>query len=112
MQLLQQLAHRPVVRDRIRHGCDCVEPEDPVLATAHDASPVRLVAAGVLHVVVACGVCFPDVDFDVGDRAAGCVFECADDEEGFTLGVVRHGVTGGDFFGVVCVEGAQDGAFG
>lgn len=66
----------------------------------------------VVHVVVARGVRFPDVDFDVRDRCALRVADGAEDEAGSTVGVVGKGVAGGKGRGVVGVEGAEDGAFG
>lgn len=112
MQLLQKLTHRPIVRDRIRHGRDRIKPEDAVLVAAHDAAPVGPVAAGILHVVVARRVGLPDIDLDALNGLAVCVLDGADDKERLALGIVRHQAALGDLFGFVSVEGAEDGAFG
>ena len=53
VQQLQQLADRPVVRDRIADGLDALEPEAALLVADHDAPLAGRVAVRVLHVVVA-----------------------------------------------------------
>ena len=111
-QQLQQRAHRPIMRDRIRHWNNGLEPEVPVLITTHDRSTVRPVSIRVLHVVEALRVRLPDVDRGVGDRAAGRVFDGAEDEAGFAFRVVRDGAAVRGRLSFVRVEGAEDGAFG
>lgn len=112
MQLLQELADRPVMGDGIRHGGDSLEPEDAAVVAADDAAAVGAVAAGILHVVVTGGVGLPDIDLDALDGVTVGVAQGADDEQRLALGVVRHGLAVGHFLGVVGVEGAEHGALG
>ena len=100
------------MRDWIRYRLNGLEPQRPVGVALHHAAAVRLLAIRILHIVVAGGVGFPDVDFDVGDRRAVDVFHRDQDEAGLAQGVVRDRVAVGERFGVVGVEGTEDGAFG
>lgn len=105
LERLEQLANRPVMRNRIRHRHDSLEPELAVgVALQHRASlgrrPVR-----VLHVVEALAVGLPDVDLGVRDRPPGGVAQCAQHQTGLALRVVGDGRAVVFGFGVVCVEG-------
>ena len=111
-QGLQQRPDRPVVRDRICHGHDGLEPEDALGVAGHDAAAVGPGVVGVLHVVVARGVGLPDVDLAAGDGVAGRVFEGAEHEARLAGGVGGDGGAIGQVLGFVRVEGPQDGAFG
>lgn len=115
-ELLQQLPHGAVVRDRVRHGLDGAEPEEAVFIAVHDAAAVgpapRRVSVRVLHVVAARRVGLPDVDFDALDRVPCRVLDRAEDEERFALRVARHLAPRGQDARVVRVEGPQDGALG
>jgi hypothetical protein len=112
LQLLQQLTNRPIIRDRVRNRYNRLEPENPLSVAVHHSPLVRLLAAFILHIVLAVAVGFPDVDFYPFDGLAFSVFDRADYEAGLAVGVVGDlGAVGlGD--GVVGVEGAEDGAFG
>ncbi len=112
LQPLQQLPHRPVVRNWIWYRYNCLEPEVSILIAVHYCSLVRSLAAGVLDVVEAFAVRLPDVDLDVGNGFTVCVFECAHDQTWFAVGVMSDGRAVGLGFGFVGVEGAEDGAFG
>lgn len=106
----QQLADRPVVRDRVADGLDPLEPEPPLLVAHEDATLARLAAVRVLHVVVPAAVGLPDVDFHTGHGVALGVFDGADREHGLALGVARHARAVGQGRRVVRVEGPQEGA--
>jgi hypothetical protein len=87
-QLLEQLSHGPVVRNRIRHGHDALEPKHAALVARHNGAPIGVGAAiGILHVVFAVGVCFPDVDLGARHGVAGRSFQRADDEQRRARGV-------------------------
>jgi hypothetical protein len=112
MQLLQQLADRPIVRNRITNGPDGLEPKGTFLIRLHDRSAVGRVALGALHVIVPRRIRLPDVDFHAGDGVSGRVSDGAEDETGRSGGVGGDVLPGGDGRGVVGVEGPEDGAFG
>lgn len=108
----QQLAHGSIIRNRIRHGNNRLEPKRAILTTQHHRPTIRLIPAVlVLHIIFALGVRFPDVDFNAGDGGAGCGFHGAEDEQGGAVGVGGYAVSRGEVRGVVGVEGAEDGAF-
>jgi hypothetical protein len=112
MQCLQQSPNRPVVRNRIRHWHDGLEPEDALCVAAHDASAVRPIVVSMLHIVVACRVGFPDVDLAAFNGLAGRVLECAEYETRLAGGVGGDGRATGQVLGFVGMEGSQNGAFG
>ena len=112
LQHLQQLPHRPIMRDGITDGFQALEPEAPLLVALHDAPLARLVAVVVLHVVVARAVRLPDVDLDAGDGPAERVLDGADGQHGLAGWVRGHAAAVGEEGGIVRVEGAEDGALG
>jgi len=57
---------------------------------------------------MACRICFPDIDFHVGDWGGVCVGNSAEDETGFAGWVMGHGGAVGEGEGVVGVEGTED----
>lgn len=89
VQLLEKLAHRPVVWNRVRHGKDSFEPEVPRCVAGQHGSSVRTSPVGMLDVVEAFGVGFPDVNACVGNRVSFHVFDRAKDEQGFAVLVLR-----------------------
>lgn len=106
MQPLQQLPNRSIVRNRVRHGRDGMEPENPILVAAYNASPVRLDPSRMLHIIMACGVRLPDINLNVGDRPALCILQGANNKQRLALWVMREGFSRRDLVGVVCVERA------
>lgn len=99
------------MRDRIRHRHNRLEPKLPLGITLHHAPPIRRVQIRVLHIVMPCAVRLPDVDLAVGDGLIVDVREGTEHEEGLAGRVVGDGLPVGEGRGVVCVEGAEDGAF-
>lgn len=88
-ELLQQLADGAVVGNGVADGLDALEPEDALFVAKHDAALAGplILAALVLHVVVAAAVRLPDVDLDVADGLAVDVFHGADAKQGYALRV-------------------------
>jgi hypothetical protein len=87
LQAFQQSADGTVVGDRVADGLDCVEPELSLCVTLHHATLTGTLASWVLDVVVAAGVCLPDVDPDVRDGVALGVLDTASNEHGLTVGI-------------------------
>ena len=111
-QLHQQLPHRPIVRNRIRHRHNRFEPEHPGIIAVHHGSLIRSFSTRVLHIIESFAVRFPDIDLDSADRLASSVFEGAEDETGLAVRVVGDHRAVGEGLGLVGMEGAEDGAFG
>ena len=111
-QFNEQFADRSIMRNRIRHRNNGLEPENPIAVAGHNGSLIRTVAAGVLHVVEALGVGLPDVDFDVGDRSARGIFDGTQNKAGLAVGIMGDLRPIGLWLRLVRVEGSQDGAFG
>jgi len=77
-QLLQQLADRPIIGDRIGHRHNCLEPEDSVLVTHEYRSAVGIVAPVlILYVILALAVGLPDINLDAGKRYVSGGFDAA-----------------------------------
>lgn len=91
LQLPEQLAHGPVVRDRVADGLDAVEPEGALLVRDHDAPLAGAFAVRVLHVVVPGAVRLPDVDVHARNGLAVGVLDSAHGEHGLAVRVRRHG---------------------
>lgn len=87
-QLLQQLPHRPIIRDRIRHRHNRIEPKHALGISVNHRAPIRLVAPVlVLHIVLAVAVRFPHVNFDAADCSARRGFHGAQHEKWVAVGV-------------------------
>lgn len=108
----QQLAHRPVVGDRIRHRDDGLEVEHAVAVGLEHGAAVGSGALRVLHVVEALGVRLPHVDGDVRDGAAPGVLDGAQDEQRLAVGVARDLPAGRQVVRLERVEGPEDRALG
>lgn len=79
LQLYQKLTDGPIMRNGIRHRDDSFEPENTFFITFHDGAPLGIFTVGILYVVMACGVSFPDVDFSAFNGMAGGVFDGGED---------------------------------
>ncbi len=112
MQLFKQGANGTIMRNGIRHGNNSMEPEDAVPVTVHDRPSVRTVSVGILYIVEAPRIGLPDVDRGPSYWLPRGVFDRAEDQASFALGVVRDGAAIGRRFGFVCVERAKNSAFG
>ena len=108
----QQFPYRPVVRDRIWHRLNRLEPKASVGTTPHYCPPIGSLPISVLHVIKPLGVRFPDVDFHIGDWVTVHVFDSAKDEARGALGVVRNEFAGDHVRGFVRVKRAENGTFG
>lgn len=112
-QLSQQPAHGPVVRNRVRHRHNGVEPEDAFIVAVDDCAAVGLAAAVlVLHVVLAVAVSLPDVHLDACNGRARRRLDRAQHQQRLAVRVGRDGEAVLVRGRVVRVEGAQDGALG
>jgi len=111
LQLLQQLPHRPVIRNGIADWLDPLKPEPTLLIANHHTPFAGGIPIGVLHVVVPRAVRLPDVDGHARDGVALGVFDGAESEHGLAFGVRGHGGTIFEEWCVVRVEGAEHGAF-
>ena len=107
----QHLAHRPIIRDTIRHRHNRLEPKHTLLITMHHSPLIRPLSTRILHIIEALAVRFPNIDLDVFDWFAVCVFDVAEDEAGFAVGVVGDDAAVWCDLGFVGVEGAEDCAF-
>lgn len=105
-QKLEQLPHRSIMRDRIRHGHNGLEPKHTLAVALHDRTTVWTGPFCVLHVVEALAVRLPDVDLDALDCLARRVFYCAEDQTGFPVRVVGDCAAVLLVFRLVGVEGA------
>ena len=111
-QFLQQLAYRPIIWNRIRHGYNPFEPKHTLIVTRNHCAAIGLVAAVlILHIVLAVGIRFPDVDFDAGDWGPGCGFHSAEDKQRCARGVGRDFGAWCGGRGIVRVEGTKDRTF-
>jgi hypothetical protein len=112
-QLHKQLAHRTIVRNRIRHGHDPLEPKQTLCVARHNRTPIRIIPPiRILHVVFTMAVCFPDINLCARYRRARRSFERAHDKERGAGGVGGDGGACGESGRIVGVERAEDGAFG
>lgn len=111
-QFLQQLSHRSVIWNRIRHGHNGVEPEHTLLVTVYYGAAVGLGApVVVLHVILAVAVRLPDIDFHASHRVASGRLDSAQDEQRVPIRVGRDGEAVGIGRSIVGMEGAKDCAF-
>ena len=106
MQFFQQGPYRPVVRNRIGYRYNCLEPEISLRIAVHNTSPVWPLVVGMLHVIVACRISFPDVDLAAFDGPAGRVLERAEYEARLASRVGGDGRSGWEVLGFVRMEGA------
>lgn len=109
---LQKLPYGSVVRNGVAHGLDALEPEAALIVRHHDAPLGRLVAVGVLHIIVSATVRLPNVNMDPGNRIPGRVLDRANCKHRLALGVGCHARSVRDGRRIVCVERAQDRALG
>jgi len=87
-QQLEQFANGSVVWNRIWHRNNGIEPEVAFIIALHNYTSIWLLTSGVLYVVEAFAVCFPDVDFCSGNGLARGILYCADDETWLTIWIV------------------------
>lgn len=112
LQQLEQLADWPIVRNRVWHRHDRLEPKEAFLVTVHHRSLIWLLPPLILHVVFALAVRLPDVYLDAGYRLAICAFHCADNETWLAIRIVCDLGTVGFRDRIVGVEWSKDSAFG
>src|SRR3954452_746621 len=79
-QYFQQGTHRPIIRNRIGHRHNCLEPEISLRIAVHNTASIWPLLVGMLHVIVACRISFPDVDLAAFDGLAGRVLERVEHE--------------------------------
>ena len=106
MQFFQQGPYRPIVRNGIGHRYNCLEPEISLRIAVHNTSSVWPLVVGMLHVIVACRISFPDVDLAAFDGLAGRVLERAEYEARLASRVGGDGRPSWEVLGFVRMEGA------
>jgi len=107
-QQTEELADRSVMGDRIADGFDALEPEAAVLIRLHDASLARLLARGVLDVVVSRAIRLPYIHLDALHRISVPVFDGAESEQRLSLGVGAHVATVGQDRRVMSVKWTEN----
>jgi len=65
VQHLEQLSHRPVMRDGIRYRDNGLEPKVPLFIARQYRSTIRACPIRVLHVVETLRICLPDIDLGI-----------------------------------------------
>ena len=88
LQELQESPYRSIMRDRIRHRHNRLKPEYAVLVALHNGTSIWSIAIGMLHIIEALRVRFPNVDFHIRNGLAGGIFDCTEDKAWFALGVM------------------------
>ena len=89
-----------------------MEPKYTLIITLHHRPAIRSISIRILHIIETFGVGFPYVNLYTVDGFAGCVFDCAEDETGFSLGIVGDATAIGGGLSFLGVEGTEDSAFG
>ena len=106
MHFFQQCTYRPIMRNRIGHRHNRLEPEISLRIAVHNTSSVWPLVVGMLHVIVARRISFPDVDLAAFDGLAGRVLERAEHEAGLASRVGGDGRARWEVLGFVRMEGA------
>lgn len=88
LQQLEQLANRPIMRDRIRHWNDGLEPKDTLLVALHHTASVWSIAILVLYIVLSIAIGLPDIDLDSFDRFALCILDIAEHKTWLALWIM------------------------
>jgi len=88
LQELQEFPYRSIMRDRIWHRHNRLKPEYAVMVALHNGTPIRSIAIGMLHIIEALRVRFPNVDFHIRNGLAGGIFNSTEDKTWFALGVM------------------------
>ena len=88
LQELQESPYRSIVRDRIWHRHNCLKPEYAVMVALHNDTSIWSIAVGILHIIEALRVRFPNVNFHIRNGLAGGIFDSTDDKAWFALGVM------------------------
>ena len=110
-QLYKELAHRSIMRNRVRHRHDSFKPKITVLVTVHHTPAVWPVIAGMLDIVMAARVGLPDVDLAALDGLSGRVTKGTRNQAGSAFWICRDGIAVLHVLRLVGVEGAQDRPF-
>lgn len=90
LQQLQQLSHRPIMRNRVWHRNNSIEPKYTVFITLHHTSAIWSLPICVLHVVMSCAICLPDIDLHTLNRISVHVLHGADYQTGLAFRIMRH----------------------
>jgi hypothetical protein len=64
----------------------------------------------MLHIIMPCGISFPDINLATFNRSAGRVFQCTENEQRFSVRIRRYILAMTHGFGFMCVKGAKDGS--
>ena len=88
LQELQESPHRSIMRDRIRYRYNRLKPEYAVMVALHNGTSIGSIAIGMLHIIEALGVRFPNVNFHIRNGLAGGIFDSAENKAWFAFGIV------------------------
>lgn len=108
MHLPQQPPNRPIMRNRIRHRRDGLEPKHSLPVTPHDTPSIRSLTVRMLHIIPSRRVRLPDINLGVLHGVPCRVADRADHEQRLAFCIARHVLARFQFLGFVCVEGAED----
>jgi hypothetical protein len=111
LQQSQQLAHRPIMRNRIWHRHDGLEPESSLLVSSHHTSPIHALSLVLLHIIMTCAVRLPDIDLNVRDGVPSDILDAAEDQAWLAGWVAGHQFPVSYRRCFVGVEGAENRSF-
>lgn len=112
VQLGQQPPNGTIMGNGVWYRRNGLEPKYAALIRSHNTATIRLVSTRILHIIMASTIRLPDINLHIINRPTLHVLQCANHEQGFTLGIMRHGFTGWHLLRIVGMEGTQDGTFG
>jgi len=110
-QQLQQLPDWPIMRNRVWHRHNRLEPKHTLFIAVHHASSIGALAIAVLYVIMAGAVCLPDIDLDPFDRVSLNVFNGTDNETWLAFGIMGNQLAVRDCLCFMRVEGSEDRTF-
>lgn len=111
LQQLQELSHWPIMRNRVRHRNNSLEPKHTILVTPHHTSAIWSIPHRMLYVIMSCTICLPDIDLHAFNRVPLHVFDGAEYETGIALRIVRHVVSMLHILRFMSVEWTEDRSF-
>lgn len=96
----------------IWHRHNRLEPKYSLIVTVHDSPLIRSFSPGILNIVESLAISLPYIDLHIFQRFTSSVFDGAEDETGFAIGIMGDLRAIGFYLSFVGVEGTEDSAFG